>query len=92
MVAVFVNDVNSNITDNNNNNGNTKASLIILVSHLRIPDNRDDAVWPGECVVVDDDVVFGQVGIVHQEHQVTCSNLQLFLHTSSNAIYLPSVL
>ena len=49
--------------------------LTILISHLRIPNDRDDAVRPGECVVVNDDVVFGQVGIVHQEQQVSSSDL-----------------
>lgn len=40
-----------------------------------VPDNRQDSFGPCEGVVVKEDVIFGQGGIVDQEHQVASSDL-----------------
>ena len=53
------------------------------VLNVRVLYDGHDPVGPGEGVVVDDDVVTGEIRIVHQEHQVSSSYLQLILENSS---------
>ena len=52
--------------------------------NLRASDHRYNPLCPGEGVVVEENIIFSDVGIVHEEHQVTCCHFLLLLMTEIN--------